>query len=187
MLLADASGSMSGRPFDSAVAGTIMLGQALSGIGCNVEAAGFLEDHGGCGNNSLIHDIWCKFGSRFNVPRLMERALYCQSALCNNSDGESLLYAYHRLLQQPEARKVMIVLSDGSPSAIGPIGAAGMGVTSFTHHVIKHIEADKRVRLIAIGVAGYSPSRFYRHSYVSNSADQLHQVLLQVASENVLK
>ncbi|WEU67325.1 DNA polymerase III subunit alpha [Xanthomonas phage JGB6] len=39
--------------------------------------------------------------------------------MANNVDGESVEIAGRRLLQRKESRKIMIVMSDGSPAADG--------------------------------------------------------------------
>jgi cobaltochelatase CobT len=106
--------------------------------------------------------------------------------LSNNADGENIMYAYARLKNQPQQRKILIVLSDGEPSAQGPAGCT-MGIGQFTKETIEMIEKDKSVHIIGLGMSGYSPKRFYKHAYEVKAKQPLEQVLLDIVKNSVLK
>lgn len=183
-LLVDSSGSMTGKPFQHACASGVMLAEALQGIGCSVEIAGFTEFSGG--KKGLIHDIWVPFGGRFVRDFVLNKMGKMSHCLCNNVDGENILYAYSRLKKQKETRKILIVLSDGEPSGAGPRGAS-MGVASFTKQVCEEIEKDKNVLLVGLGMSGYSPSRFYKNAFKVEHGQPLEPVLLDIVKNAVLR
>jgi hypothetical protein len=184
-LLVDSSGSMSGRPFQSACASAVMLAEALQGIGCSVEMAGFTEfgpeDKGG-----LIHDIWLPFGQRFVKENVLNKMGQMSNALSNNVDGENILFAYNRLKMQKETRKILIVLSDGEPSGNGPNGKT-KGVGQFTADVCATIQKDKSVLLVGLGMSGYKPDRFYKNAYQVDAGQPLEPVLLGIVKDAVLR
>lgn len=183
-LLVDASGSMGGSKFEHACASACMLAEALQGIGVNVEIAGFTEDDND--SNGLIHDVWLPFGRRYVRDSVLKQMGKMSEYLLNNADGENILYAYNRLKNQKEARKILIVLSDGAPAAEGPRGNT-MGVGQFTLKVIKDIEKDKRVHLIGIGIGGHDTSFLYKNSVKVERGAPLEPALLEVVKNAVIK
>jgi len=184
-LLVDSSGSMSGSAFQSACASAVMLAESLQGIGCSVEIAGFTE-FGPEDKQGLIHDIWLPFGSRFVRENVLSQMGVMSNCLGNNADGENILFAYNRLKMQKEERKILIVLSDGEPSASGPHGKT-MGIGQFTKNVCQTIEKDKSVLLVGLGMSGYKPDRFYKNAYQVDRGQPLEQVLLSIVKDAVLK
>lgn len=182
-LLVDCSGSMSGEPHQNACAAAIMLAEALQGVGCSVEVAGFTEFSGNA--DGLIHDLWLPFGKRFIRDNMLNHMGKIASYLRNNADGENILWAYNRLKAQKEKRKILIVLSDGEPAAQGP-GSATMDIGEFTLDTIRTIEKDKEVLIVGLGMSGYSPKRFYKHAYKVERKQPLEKVLLDVVKNAVL-
>lgn len=183
-LLVDSSGSMSGECYVNACASALMLAEALQGIGVNLEIAGFTETSGD--SDGLVHDIWTPFGSRFSKPRVLERMAQMNECLLNNADGENIMYAYARLKRQPESRKILIVLSDGEPAAYGPEGAT-MDVGGFTKAVVEKIEKDKSVDIVGLGMAGYSPDKFYKNAHSVKRGERLEAVLLDIVKKAIVK
>lgn len=183
-LLVDSSGSMSGQPFEQACAAALMMGEALQGINVNVEIAGFTEYSGR--KDGLIHDTWLSFGHRFAKPAILDKMGLMRGCLSNNADGENILYAYNRLKQQKQTRKILIVLSDGEPAASGPEGAT-MDIGRYTKQVCEMIEKDKDVVLIGLGMSGYKPSRFYKNAIGVEHGQPLEPTLLEIVKNGVLK
>lgn len=112
-LLVDASGSMSGECYALACASAVTMAESLSAIGVSIEVAGFTD----WTEEQLGHEIFCPFGSRFNASSVIDKMDDLGSYLCNNSDGENIMIAYDRLLQQKVDKRILIVLSDGGPSS----------------------------------------------------------------------
>lgn len=174
-LLVDASGSMHGNPFKHASASAIMLAEALQGVGVSVEIACFTEIHG----DDLIHKIIHPFGTRFVKERAIEDLASMSAFLANNADGENILYAYNRLKRQPEPKKILVVISDGAPSATGHRDNE-MGIAEFTSKVIKQIEADKSVLIHGFGICGHDCSMYKSRSSVGYG-EPLEPALLNLA------
>lgn len=183
-LLVDSSGSMSGSAFQSACASALMMAEALQGIGCSVEIAGFTEFGGD--DKGLIHDIWLPFGQRFVKENVLNQMAVMANALSNNVDGENILFAYNRLKQQKESRKILIVLSDGQPAGSGAPGNT-IGPGQFTKNVCDTIQRDKSVLLVGLGMSGYSPKKFYKNAYQVDRGQSLEGVLLNIVKDAVLK
>lgn len=183
-LLVDSSGSMSGTSFQSACASALMMAEALQGINVSVEIAGFTEF--GRGDKDLIHDTWLSFGQRFVQENVLSQMGVMANNLSNNADGENILYAYHRLKNQPKTRKILIVLSDGQPAASGPVGAT-VDIGAYTKKVINSIQKDKDVVIIGLGMSGYSPKQFYKNAYEVKHGQPLEPVLLEIVKNGVLK
>lgn len=183
-LLVDSSGSMSGTSFQSACASALMMAEALQGINVSVEIAGFTEF--GNGDADLIHDTWLPFGQRFVQENVLKQMGAMSNNLSNNADGENILYAYHRLKNQPKSRKILIVLSDGQPAASGPEGST-IDIGAYTKRVINSIQQDKDVVIIGLGMSGYSPKQFYKNAYKVEHGQPLEPVLLEIVKNGVLK
>lgn len=77
-------------------------------------------------------------------------------AMQENSDGESLLWAASRILTRSEKNKIMIVLSDGSPT-----GGSAPLVGGFLKWVVGQIE-KAGVQIGAIGIGTDSPKEYYK-------------------------
>jgi cobaltochelatase CobT len=99
--------------------------------------------------------------------------------LCENADGESILIQSSELMKQKQARKIMIVLSDGAPSA-PDAKDSHRGCDTYTRDVIQQIERDGLIEIYAIGIADRSVSEFYSNYDVINDASELESKLLNV-------
>lgn len=84
--------------------------------------------------------------------------------MANNVDGESVEIVGRRLLARKETRKVMIVMSDGSPAADGD----GYQIDSHLKQVVKSLSSSG-VEMLGLGLLDGSVKRYYpKHSVVSN-------------------
>lgn len=95
-----------------------------------------------------------------------------------NVDGEALDWAARRLLRQPQKRKVLVVLSDGSP--YDEATASGNGREYLENHlraVIAGIEASP-IQLIAIGT-GQEVGRFYHKAFSVRRVEAIAEVLFE--------
>lgn len=170
-ILVDCSGSMYGRKYYQACASAIMLAEALQGCGAKLEVAGFTELSHGSMEEALVHDYWTRFGQRVNRRFMLDRMRHMRwYGLKNNADGENLVIAYQRLKAQPEARKVLIILSDGLPAAHG-LAYSQSVVEDFTRQVIKEIEADKHVSLFSIGIEMAETGMYRNQQHVGKAKD----------------
>ena len=86
------------------------------------------------------------------------------SLLKENIDGEALAWAHSRLMMRPEARRILLIVSDGAPVDDSTLAAnAGDYLERHLRHVVEEIETRSSVELIAIGI-GYDVARYYRRS-----------------------
>jgi cobaltochelatase CobT len=175
-ILVDQSGSMSGSKMCHAVASEVLLNDVLNSIRVKNEIIGFSHVRK---SNLYIHK---EFNEVVNRNELIDRAMKSvNSSLNNNADGEAILWAYERIKQRKEPKKVMIVLSDGQPAAHTP-----QDITGFTRNVVKRIEVDKDVEIYGIGIMDRSVQYFYKDNEVITQASQLESALLNVLKKKVI-
>lgn len=89
-----------------------------------------------------------------------------------NVDGESVQIAAHRLVSQRAERHVLIVLSDGMPSAY-----PGHGAAEHLKATVKKLEASG-VEVIGIGLGDDAVKSFYRKSLVLRRVSELPTTLI---------
>ena len=179
-LLVDGSGSMAGTRYATAAAAAMMMCDALSAAKASVRVESFTEIYDGDeGNSALTHGLWKDWDERTALPRMIKRASQQGRKLANNSDGESIMWAYHCLRQRKADKKLLIVLSDGSPAGHGP--ASGGDVHAFTQHAIKLVEADRSVKLVGVGIDGEDCRMYSRRTMVNSSDGTLERTLLDIA------
>jgi len=192
-LLIDNSGSMHGEKMRIAMEAGYALSQTLERVGIPHEVLGFttlspqhdylnrLEaEETRIGKafhrvEPLYMPIYKGFDERLTPPvkRRFSRAAMTQGFLCNNVDGECVETAGFRLLKRKEERKVLIVLSDGSPAA-----ASNMGYSKRENGLNEHLKgvvedlAKLKVETIGIGIQDGSVKHFYpRHMVLRETED----------------
>ena len=177
-ILTDNSGSMSGDKFAHAAKAGVMLNEALVKIGVPVELLSFSEDGKGALDIivSPFHEI------AVSEEELTRRYAMCGNWMCQNSDGESIQWAYNRLIKRREKRKVLIVLSDGSPAAFNHSGDE----VNFTKRMIKEIEDAGRAEIYGLGIMDRNVERFYTHHKVLNESSELEDMLLGLVKNKVM-
>ena len=178
-LLVDFSGSMSGSRLDTACAGAGLLSSTLTTLGMPNEIVGFTEPFG-VANPPCIQYIIKPFGLRMSEPAVLESFGHASKCTNHNNDGDSLLWAYSRLMARPEKRKVLIVLSDGRPES-GRNGAASNHAS-----VVKEIEKQGLVDLVGIGIESEEVNNFYTTSFVVNNTSDLPNAILNTIKRKIL-
>jgi len=170
-LLVDCSGSMSGKKFDMACAGAAAMAAALRPLNIPFSMLGF--------TNTFERDkpmLWVfnDFGERVSDNEFVSRFSIASGALWENTDGDALAYAGMKLLQRKEKRKVLLVLSDGSPAGRRHAG----DIRSYTKEVIDKL--DKLIDIHAIGIMDDNVTRYYKSHSVVNSESELTPAILNV-------
>lgn len=182
-LLIDCSGSMLGEPFEHAAAAATILHQVLSNtLGINTEVLGYTEvvqpkdKHIGKETNTM--HIFAPFGSKVVSDTLIHRLASAAELLQNNADGEAFAYGFRRIKQQKEKRKIMVVLSDGSPC-----GGIGKGdVATYTTEVVKAIE-NTPVELYGVGLMYMGVEALYKRHVVIKEARGIEAGLVQLLDQ----
>jgi cobaltochelatase CobT len=97
--------------------------------------------------------------------------------LKENIDGEAVAWAHGRLLARTEARRILVVVSDGTPMDEATCAANGFAyLDEHLAAVIEEIETRSPVRIAAIGI-GHDVSRFYRNATRITQVDDLGPAL----------
>jgi cobaltochelatase CobT len=112
----------------------------------------------------LEHIIYKDANTPFKRARLNIAAMLKPELFREGIDGEALLWASQRMENSPEQRRIIIVLSDGSPmeSATSQNNPAEY----LDHHLCQvsaMLEAKGDIELYALGF-GLDLSRYYRHN-----------------------
>jgi cobaltochelatase CobT len=180
-LLIDHSGSMRGRPMQIAALTVEIFARVLERCGVKCEVLGFTTrewDGGEPGRewaasgypehpgrlNALEHIVIKGADVPWRRARVALGLFLRDDMLKENIDGEALAWAHRRLLARAEQRRILVVVSDGTPMDEATLAANGYDYLDLhLHDVIDDIEAGSPVQLAAIGI-GHDVSRFYRNA-----------------------
>ena len=193
-LLIDHSGSMRGRPMQIAAMTVEIFARVFERCGVRCEILGFTTrdwDGGeparqwardgypdGPGRlNALEHIIIKPADVPWRRARVALGLFLRDDMLKENIDGEALAWAHARLLARPERRRILIVVSDGTPMDEATFAANGYDyLDNHLASVVEDIEARSPVQLAAIGI-GHDVSRFYRNATRISRIDDLGPAL----------
>jgi cobaltochelatase CobT len=199
-LLLDNSGSMRGRPIMVAAVCADILARTLERCGVKVEILGFTTR---AWKGGQAREAWISAGKPANPGRLNDlRHIIYKAAdspwrrakkslglmmreglLKENIDGEALTWAHERLLGRTEARRILMVISDGSPVDDSTQSAnAALYLDKHLRQVIAGIEERSPVELIAIGI-GHDVTRWYRRAVTIVDVEQLAGVMTEKLAE----
>jgi cobaltochelatase CobT len=198
-LLIDNSGSMRGRPIAVAAMSADILARTLERCGVKVEILGFTTRAWKGGQS---REAWLRAGKPHNPGRLNDlrhivykpaeapwrraRAnlglMLREGLLKENIDGEAILWAHGRLVQRPEQRRILMVISDGAPVDDSTLSAnPGNYLEKHLREVIAWVEARSEVDLLAIGI-GHDVTRYYRRALTISDPEQLGGAMLNQLS-----
>lgn len=176
-LLVDFSGSMHGEKVATAIHSSLLLQEAISrSLRVPLEILGFTDYSG-----SSALSIFKTFDMPVSSQVLQERMLLSTEHMSSNADGEAIAWANARLGVRTEKRRIMIVLSDGSPAT----GRSG-NIDKFTKEVIEGIEKRKNNEIVGIGIMDTNVQRLYKSNYVIHRVDELEEALLHVIERKLL-
>lgn len=199
-LLIDNSGSMRGRPISIAAICADILARTLERCNVKVEILGFTTRawKGGQARekwvaegrppepgrlNDLRHIIYKSADTPWRRARSSLGLMMKEGLLKENIDGEALLWAHQRLLARAEARRIMMVISDGAP--VDDTTSSANGGAYLERHlrdVIVQIEQRSPVELIAIGI-GHDVTRYYRRAVTIVDVEQLGGAMVDKLAE----
>jgi cobaltochelatase CobT len=199
-ILIDNSGSMRGRPIMVAAVCADILARTLERCGVKTEILGFTtrawkggqsrEDWLKAGKpaqpgrlNDLRHIIYKAADAPWRRARKNLGLMMREGLLKENIDGEALLWAHQRLIGRPEARRILMVISDGAPVDDSTLSVnSGHYLERHLRDVIAEIEAKSPVQLIAIGI-GHDVTRYYRRAVTIVDVEQLAGVIVEQLAE----
>jgi len=189
-ILLDNSGSMRGRPISIAAICADVLARTLERCQVKCEILGFTtrtwkggqsrEDWLQSGRpegpgrlNDLRHIIYKDADATWRRSRPNLGLMMKEGLLKENIDGEALEWAHKRMMARPEARRILMVISDGAPvddSTLSVNSAAYL--EKHLRDVITMIEKRSAVELTAIGI-GHDVTRYYERAVTITDAEQL--------------
>lgn len=193
-LLIDHSGSMRGRPMLIAALTVEIFARVLERCGVRCEVLGFTtrEWDGGAPArewaahgypespgrlNALEHIVVKSADMPWRRARVALGLFLRDQMLKENIDGEAVSWAHSRLLARQETRRILVVVSDGTPMDEATLAANGHEyLEAHLQKVVSDIEAHSRVQLAAIGI-GHDVSLFYANATTIAQIDQLGPAL----------
>lgn len=176
-LLVDCSGSMSGDKFEMACAGAGAMAEALKPLNISYNVLGFTNTQHA---DDPIIWVFNDFGERVSSSELVQRFRTASGCLWENTDGDAIAYASYVLGMRKEARKVLLVLSDGSPAGREHAGDIG----PYTAKVIKDVE-NSGVDVYGIGIMDNSVKHYYKKHEVVNKLDKLAPTILSILDRSI--
>ncbi|MEM1387369.1 MAG: cobaltochelatase subunit CobT [Pseudomonadota bacterium] len=189
-LLLDNSGSMRGRPISIAAICADVLARTLERCQVKVEILGFTTRawKGGLARedwlnnarpqtpgrlNDLRHIIYKGADAPWRRARDNLGLMMKEGLLKENIDGEALEWAHRRLANRPEARRILMVISDGAPVDDSTLSVNPANyLEKHLRDVIAMVERRKQVELIAIGI-GHDVTRYYDRAVTITDVEQL--------------
>ncbi|MDO6587938.1 cobaltochelatase subunit CobT [Salipiger sp. 1_MG-2023] len=189
-LLLDNSGSMRGRPISIAAICADVLARTLERCSVKVEILGFTTRawKGGTARekwlnegreqqpgrlNDLRHIIYKRADAPWRRVRDNLGLMMKEGLLKENIDGEALEWAHRRMISRPEARKILMVISDGAPVDDSTLSVNPANyLEKHLRDVIAMVERRKQVELLAIGI-GHDVTRYYNRAVTITDVEQL--------------
>ena len=181
-VLVDMSFSMSGDKLYNSMLSAVLMNEVCSTLDVPLEILGFSD-----GLNSaigfvpvmFIYKAFCDL--RISTEELEKSLGISSSFMAGNPDGECILWAYDRLLRRREKRKILIVMSDGSPAA----SKGAHGISSFTRKAINEIEQAKLATIYGLGICSTSVEGYYTRNSVIGRPDQIPIGILKLLEREV--
>ena len=189
-LLIDNSGSMRGRPIQTAAICADILARTLERCSVKVEILGFTtkmwkggysrEDWIEAGKpknpgrlNDLRHIIYKSADAPWRRARKNLALMLREGILKENIDGEALAWAHGRLKARHEQRKILMVISDGAPVDETTLSANNPAfLERHLREQIALLENRSDIELVAIGI-GHDVTRYYSRAVTITDPEQL--------------
>jgi cobalamin biosynthesis protein CobT len=186
-VLVDKSGSMSGEKDLFAMASTLLVNEVCTTLNIPLEILGFTDDEVRTAGGREIAPVMYIYKNFSDIKVSDEdlRKYYGMSSsyMHGNPDAENILWAYDRLVKRKEKKKLLIVMSDGSPAA----SKGGSGIGRYTENVIKEIEASKNVEIYGLGLCSDSVEHYYKAHSVVNEPQDIPSKLIELIERKILR
>lgn len=168
--LIDNSGSMKAQKHESVAVLVDTLVRALDLAGVNSEVLGFTTAAWNGGRpmkawrgarmpadpgrlNELLHIVYKDAETPWRRARQAISCLMKTHHFRESVDGEALIWAWRRLRQRPESRRILLMISDGAPLDAATYNTNREGfLGDHLRNVVRIIEARGDVTLGAIGI-----------------------------------
>lgn len=202
-LLIDNSGSMRGKPVETACVVADILSAALERCDVATEILGFTtrawkggssakewKQSGRPSNpgrlNDLLHIVYKDVSTPLRRARNSICAMLEPSLLKENIDGEALYWAAERMLARPEKRRLLIVISDGAPVDQSTLEANGDKALLDRHlrDVIAWIGSSTPIDLAAIGIK-HDVGAYYANAVRIDDVAELGAAVIDLLDERL--
>ena len=199
-LLLDNSGSMRGKPIITSAITTEIITKVLERCKVNVEILGFTtkEWKGGRAKkkwestgkietpgrlNDLLHIIYKDADVTWNNCKNNLGLILKDGLLKENIDGEAVKWAYKRLINRKEKKKILIVISDGAPVDDSTLSNNPPDILdNHLKEIVNNIQNDKSIKLVAIGI-GHDVSKYYKNAFIIDNVENLGDIII----DNLMK
>ena len=182
-VLVDMSGSMNGMKAYYALASTLLVNEVCSTLNIPVEIVGFTDGYDIRANIQPVMFVYKNFSDlKVSEDQLKKSFALSSYHMCGNPDGENILWAHDRLVKRKEKKKLLIVMSDGSPAA----SKSSYGLSGFTSKVIKEIEDAKFIDIYGLGLCSNSVSEYYKANSVVNNPEEIPSKLLELIERKII-
>lgn len=183
-VLIDMSGSMTGDKVLFACEAAVLLNEVFSVLSVPVEILGFTDMRSS--STDMFHPISYVYKSfaalRVSKEDLIKNIGASSAHMTGNADGDSILWAYDRLIRRKEKKRLLIVMSDGQPAS----SRSDDGLAPYTKQVIQEIEKNKRVEIYGLGLCDESVFKYYKHCSTVNTPEEIPTKLLELIERKLL-
>lgn len=179
LVLTDFSGSMGGTKMENATVATHELSRVMHALMVPHSVHSFSTQS----RMRTKMFTFKAYGESFNSQNFLERCVVASHHMHCNADGDVLLWAGRELLKRKTPRKILFVLSDGSPAATD--GQGNRGIMQWTQAVAKDLER-MGIEVFAIGIKDYNVDKIYRHRAVIQDACHLEPALLGIMRNKLI-
>jgi len=199
-LLIDNSGSMRGRPISVAAICADILSRTLERCSVKVEILGFTTKNWKGGKsrekwnlnnkpanpgrlNDLRHIIYKSADTPWRQSKKNLGLMLKEGLLKENIDGEALLWAFKRIFQRKEERKILMIISDGAPVDDSTLSAnPGDYLEKHLKQTVKWIEENSNIEVLAVGI-GHDVTRYYKKAIKIADVQELGDVMVNQLTE----
>ncbi len=191
---------MRGKPIITSAITTEIITKVLERCKVNVEILGFTtkEWKGGKAKkkwestgkietpgrlNDLLHIIYKDADVTWNNCKNNLGLILKDGLLKENIDGEAVKWAYKRLINRKEKKKILIVISDGAPVDDSTLSNNPPDILdNHLKEIVNNIENDKSIKLVAIGI-GHDVSKYYKNAFIIDNVENLGDIII----DNLMK
>lgn len=194
-ILIDNSGSMRGAPIVMSAMAAEIITKIFEKFGIKIEILGFttVDWRGGKSRklweemnkpknpgrlSDIRHIIYKNANQTFKKSKNNLALMLKDGILKENIDGEALIWAATRLKNRSEKRKILLVISDGTPvdDSTNSFNDSNI-LEDHLHQTIHHLEKHSRIEVAAIGI-GHEVGEFYHNSISIKNIEELGDVMI---------
>jgi len=194
-ILLDNSGSMRGTPIVMSAMAAEIIAKIFESFGIKTEILGFTtvdwrggkarklwEEQGKPKNpgrlSDLRHIIYKNADQSFKKSKNNLSLMLKDGILKENIDGEALIWASTRLKNRSEKRRILLIISDGTPVDDSTNSNNDNDILNdHLHQTIHRLEKHSKIEIAAIGI-GHNVGDFYHNSITVKNIDELGDVMI---------